>query len=175
MEKLRGFSGNWIVQKKPMGKRMFIEKQGNSLKNSNLPSAIKKDLREINGDFIFDAYLDGDKLSVVDLLVHKGTDMHLEPLEDRVNALRTLYDSTENVHFPMPTNCVSTDQEGLSKAITAFDESELLIRDSKSTFMKEKEVHPKWIRYAKDSIAKAFYPPMPELIVYPNKINYKCP
>ena len=25
-----------------------------------------------------------------------------EPLEDRVNALRTLYDSTEHVHFPMP-------------------------------------------------------------------------
>ena len=51
--------------------------------------------------------------------------------------------------FPMPTNCVSTDQEGLSKTITSFDDSELLIRDSKSTFMKEK-VHPKWIRYAKD-------------------------
>ena len=175
MDKLKGFSGEWVVQKMPKGKRMFIEKKENHLKNGKLPSEVKKDLRKINGDFTFDAYLDGDTLSVVDLLVHKGTDMHLEPLEDRVNALRTLYDSTENVHFPMPTNCVSTDQEGLSKAITAFDESELLIRDSKSTFMKEKEVHPKWIRYAKDSIAKAFYPPMPELIVYPNKIKLCYP
>jgi len=175
MEKLRGFSGNWIVQKKPMGKRMFIEKQGNSLKNSNLPSAIKKDLREINGDFIFDAYLDGDKLSVVDLLVHKGTDLHQEPLEDRVNALRTLYDSTENINFPMPNNCVSTDADGLGKAIQNFDDEELFVRDALSTFMKEKEVHPKWITYAKETIAKAFYPPMPELIVKSNQITLCYP
>jgi len=175
MDKLRGFSGDWIVQKMPQGERMFIERKGNHLKTDKLPSSIKKQLREIKGDFTFDGYLDGKTLKVVDLLVHKGTDMHLEPLEDRINALRTLYDSTENVHFPMPTNCVSTDQEGLGKAIHNFDDDELLIRDSRSTFMKEKEVHPKWIRYAKDSIAKAFYPPMPELIVYPNQIKLVYP
>ena len=101
--------------------------------------------------------------------------MHMEPLEDRVNALRTLYDSTPKVHFPMPTNCVSTDQEGLLKTINALDKDELLIRDSKSTFMKEKEVHPKWIRYAKEDIAKAFYPPMPEVIVYPDQVKLAYP
>ena len=175
MDKLRGFSGDWIVQKMPNGKRMFVEKSGNHLKNAKVPQEIKKQLREIKGDFVFDAYLDDDKLKVVDLLVHKGTDMALEPLEDRINALRTLYDSTENVHFPMPTNCVSTDQEGLNKAIYNFDEGEVLIRDSKSTFMKEKEVHPKWIRYAKDTIAKSFYPPMPELIVYPDQVKLCYP
>jgi hypothetical protein len=175
MDKLKGFSGDWIVQKMPQGKRMFVEKKGNHLKTDKLPSKIKKQLREIKGDFIFDGYLDGKTLKVVDLLVHKGSDLHLEPLDDRINALRTLYDSTENVHFPMPTNCVSTDHEGLDKAISNFDENELLIRDSKSTFMKEKEVHPKWIRYAKESIAKAFYPPMPELIVYPNQIKLVYP
>ena len=175
MEKLRGFSGDWIVQRMPKGDRMFVEKSGNHLKNAKVPKDVKKQLREIQGDFVFDAYLDGDKLHVVDLLVHKGTDLALEPLEDRINALRTLYDSTENVHFPMPTNCVSTDQEGLNKAIYNFDEDEVLIRDSKSTFMKEKEVHPKWIRYAKESIAKSFYPPMPELIVYPDQVKLCYP
>ena len=175
MEKLRGFSGDWIVQKMPSGKRMFVEKKGNHLKGGKLPGDVKKQLRNMTGDFTFAGYLDGDTLHVVDLLVHKGTDLHLEPLEDRINALRTLYDSTENVHFPMPTNCVSTDHDGLSKTIGNFDDNELLIRDSKSTFMKEKEVHPKWIRYAKESIAKAFYPPMPEVIVYPNKIKLCYP
>jgi len=175
MDKLRGFSGDWTVQKMPKGERMFVEKKGNHLKGGKMPSEVKKELRGITGDFVFDGYLDGDRLHVVDLLVHKGTDLHLEPLEDRINALRTLYDSTEHVHFPMPTNCVSTDFEGLGKAITNFDEDELLIRDSKSTFMKEKEVHPKWIRYAKESIAKSFYPPMPEMIVYHNKIKLCYP
>ena len=175
MEKLRGFSGDWIVQKMPQGQRLFIEKKGNHVKGGKLPKDVRKDLRQITGDFMFDGYLDGDTLHVVDLLVHKGTDLHLEPLEDRISALRTLYDSTENVHFPMPTNCVSTDHEGLNKAINNFDDDELLIRDSKSTFMKEKEVHPKWIRYAKESIAKSFYPPMPEVVVYPNKIKLCYP
>lgn len=175
MNKLRGFSGDWIVQKMPKGKRMFVEKKGNSLKTNNLPSKIKKELREIKGDFVFDAYLNDDVLNVVDLLVHKGGDLHLEPLEDRINALRTLYDSTESIHFPMPTNCVSTDNEGLEKTIHNFDDDELLIRDSRSTFMKEKEVHPKWVLYAKESVAKAFYPPMPELIVYPNEIKLCYP
>ena len=175
MDKLKGFSGNWVVQKMPKGERMFIEKKGNHLKNSKLSASVKKELREITGDFIFDGYLDDKTLHVVDLLVHKGTDMHLEPLEDRINALRTLYDSTEHVYFPMPTNCVSTDQGGLNKAIHNFDDVELLIRDSTSTFMKEREVHPKWIRYAKESIAKSFYPPMPELIVYENKIKLVYP
>ncbi len=175
MEKLRGFSGDWVVQKMPKGERVFVEKKGNHLKGGKLPGGVKKELRDMTGDFTFDAYLDGDTLHVVDLLVHKGTDLHLEPLDDRINALRTLYDSTEHVHFPMPTNCVSTDHEGLDKAISNFDEDELLIRDSCSTFMKEKEVHPKWIRYAKESIAKAFYPPMPEVVVYPNKIKLCYP
>lgn len=175
MEKLRGFSGNWIVQKMPPGKRIFVEKKSNHLKAPGLSKEIKKDLREIKGDYTFDAYLDDGKLTVVDLLVHKGTDLHLEPLEDRINALRTLYESSEHVHFPMPTNCVSTDDEGLSKAIMNFGDEELLIRDSVSTFMKEKEVHPKWIRFAKDSISKQFYPPMPELIVYHDTIKLCYP
>lgn len=175
MDKLRGFTGDWVVQKMPGGERMFVEKKGNHIKGGKLPSDVRKNLREITGDFTFDAYLDDGVLHVVDLLVHKGTDMHMEPLEDRVNALRTLYDSTPKVHFPMPTNCVSTDQEGLLKTVNALDKNELLIRDSKSTFMKEKEVHPKWIRYAKEDIAKAFYPPMPEVIAYPDQVKLVYP
>jgi hypothetical protein len=41
--------------------------------------------------------------------------------------------------------------------------------------MKEKEVHPKWITYAKESISKSFYPPMPELIVDMQKITLCYP
>lgn len=174
MNELKGFSGEWVVQKMPKGKRMFVEKKKNHLKNSKLPAKIKKQLREIKGDFTFDAYLEDDVLKVVDLLVHKGSDLHQEPLADRVNALRTLYDSTENVHFPMPTNCINSDEEGLAKTITSLGSDELLIRDSRSTFMKEKDVHPKWIRYVKSGITKC-YPPFPELVVKQDMIRLEYP
>ena len=75
----------------------------------------------------------------------------------------------------MPNNCVSVDADGLDKAIQNFDDDELFVRDALSTFMKEKEVHPKWITYAKESISKSFYPPMPELIVDMRKITLCYP
>ena len=130
---LKGFSGDWIVQHKPSGDRMLIEKRGKSIE-PRVPNTISKDLKDMKGDFTLDAYLDDETLNVVDLLVHKGTDLSFEPLEDRINVLRTLYHSTDNIHFPAPSNCVNSDDEGLVKAIASFDRGEFLIRDATSTF-----------------------------------------
>ena len=161
---LKGFSGDWIVQKKPMGKRVLVEKKGKRVKPMSLSSKIKKDLKQLSGDVSFDAYHDGDMLHVVDLLLHKGMDLSHEPLEDRMNALRTLYDSTEHLTFPMPQNFSSSDNEGLVKTVHKLQEGdcEMMIRDSRSTFIKGREVHPKWIRYASKDVKKQ-YPPLPQI------------
>ena len=177
MDTLKGFSGEWIVQKKPKGKHVLVKKKGKSIEPMSLPSKVKKSLKEtIKGDIIFDGYIKGDVLTVVDLLLHKGTDMHLEPLSDRVNVLRTLYATTENLHFPSPNSCVNTDQDGLMKTVAFLDKSDLLIRDAYSTFMKGNEVHPKWILYPQDDISKSMpLPPLPELSVKGTDIILEYP
>mgnify|MGYP003632690960 CR=1 FL=1 len=177
MDTLKGFSGEWIVQKKPKGKHVLVKKKGKSVEPMSLPSKVKKSLKDtIKGDVIFDAYLKGDVLTVVDLLLHKGTDMHLEPLSDRVNVLRTLYATTDNVHFPSPNSCVNTDQDGLMKTVAFLDKSDLLIRDAYSTFMKGNEVHPKWVLYPQDDISKSMpLPPLPELSVKGTDIILEYP
>ena len=173
---IKGFSGEWVVQKMPKGKRMFIKKENKRVDPLDLSSKIKKALKERKGDFTVDGYVDGDLLNVVDLLVHKGTDLHMEPLEDRLNALRTLYHSDEFVHFPMPTSCITTDEDGLNKAVESLGGAELLIRDATSTFMKEKETHPKWVHFASEEISKQVpYPPLPEVMVKGEQILLAYP
>jgi hypothetical protein len=158
----------------------LIEKKGSHIKPTNLPGNVKDDLRKIKGDVSFDGYLDDKVLNVVDLLVHKGNDMHMEPLSDRVDALRTLYESTENIHYPSPSNCVTADTEGLSKTVANMDKGDLFVRDATSTFIKEKETHPFWVLLGSDEIAKQIpYPPLPEVSVrgyeamleYPSILN----
>jgi hypothetical protein len=177
IDDLKGFSGDWVVQKKPKGERVFVKKSGKSIDPMSLPSKVKKSLKDsIQGDAMFDGYVDGDVLTVVDLLIHKDTDMSQEPLSDRVDALRTLYSSTDNLHFPSPNSCVNTDEGGLIKTIANFDRTDLLIRDSKSTFMKGKDVHPKWVLYAQDDITKsAILPPLPEMSIRDSNIILEYP
>lgn len=177
IDDLKGFTGNWIVQKKPKGRHLIVKKTGKSIEPSSLSSKIKKSMKDtIEGDVTFDAYADGDVLTVVDLLVHKGDDIHMEPLSDRVNILRTLYSTTENLHYPAPNCCVDTDQDGLAKAIANLDRDDLLVRDATSTFMKGKEVHPKWILYAQTDISKeAILPPLPEVSVKGSDIILEYP
>lgn len=177
MDTLKGFSGEWVVQKKPKGKHVLVKKTGKSVDPVSLPSKIKKSLKDcIKGNAIFDAYLDDDVLTVVDLLVHKDTDMSMEPLSDRVNTLRTLYSTTDHVHFPSPNSCVTTDEDGLIKTIASMDRTDLLIRDAHSTFMKGKEVHPKWVLYPQDDITKSLpLPPLPEMSLKGSSVVLEYP
>ena len=173
---IKGFSGEWVVQKMPEGKRMLVKKEGKRVDPIDLPSKVKKALKERKGDFTVDAYVKGDKLNVVDLLVHKGTDLHMEPLEDRLNALRTLYHSDEYLHFPMPNSCITTDEHGLAKAVDELGGTGLLIRDATSTFIKGKEMHPKWVHFADEEIAKTVpYGPLPEVMVKGQDIILEYP
>ena len=177
MDTLKGFSGDWIVQKKPKGKRVLVKKKGKSVEPLSLPGEVKKSLKDtIPGDVVFDGYIKGKVLTVVDLLLHKDVDMSQEPLSDRVDALRTLYTTTDHVEFPAPNSCVNADMDGLAKAIANLDRTDLLIRDSKSTFIKGKEVHPKWILYPQDTISKNIpLPPLPEMSTRNSNIVLEYP
>ena len=173
---IKGFSGDWVVQKMPEGKRMLVKKEGKRVDPIDLPSKVKKALKEREGDFTVDAYVKGNELHVVDLLVHKGTDLHMEPLEDRLNALRTLYHSDEHINFPMPKSCITTDDAGLGKAVEELGGTGLLIRDATSTFIKGKEAHPKWVHFASEEIAKTTpYGPLPEVMVKGGDIILEYP
>ena len=90
--------------------------------------------------------------------------------------MRTLYSSTDNLHFPSPNSCVNTDEDGLIKTIANLDRTDLLIRDAKSTFIKGKDVHPKWVLYAQDDITKsAILPPLPEMSIRDSNIILEYP
>ena len=174
---LKGFSGGWAVQKMPTGKRTFVEKKGKRISPMSLPKKVKDDLKKLQGDATFDAYIENDVMIAIDLLLHKGTDLHMEPLEDRLDALRTLYDSTENLHFPSPNNYNSADNDGLEKTILSLKENgeNMLLRDLTSTFIKGRSVHPKWIRFVgKNNISKQ-YPTTPQIIVKGENITLHYP
>ena len=177
MDTLKGFSGDWVVQKKPEGEHVLVKKVGKSVEPLSLPGKVKKSIKDtVEGDVVFDAYVKDDLLTVVDLLVHKGDDLHMEPLSDRINILKTLYSTTENVHYPSPNSCVNTDEEGLTKTIASLDRDDLLLRDATSTFIKGREIHPKWVLYAQSDISKsAMLPPLPEISVRGSEVILEYP
>lgn len=162
IDELRGFSGDFVVQKKPEGKRLFVEKKGSKVtakdkkgKEVKLPDLVKEGVREQMGDFMFDAFLKGKHLRAVDLLVHRSEDIHMDALEDRLQILRTMYHTNDNISFPMPLDTKFTDQEGLVKNSDAIG-GDLWIRDAQSTFAKGKKAHHLWVLYtpSQDGLVK---------------------
>jgi len=162
IDELRGFSGDWVVQKKPEGKRLFVEKKGSKVTAKNkkgkevtLPDLVKEGVREQMGDFMFDAFLKGKHLRAVDLLVHRSEDIHMDALEDRLQILRTMYHTNDNISFPMPLDTKFTDQDGLVKNSEAIG-GDLWIRDAQSTFAKGKKAHHLWLLYnpSQDALVK---------------------
>ena len=116
---------------------------------------MKEGVREQMGDFVFDAFLKGKHLRAVDLLVHRSEDIHMDPLEDRLQILRTMYHTNDNISFPMPLDTKFTDQEGLVKNNDKIG-GDLWIRDAQSTFAKGKEAHHLWVLYtpSQDGLVK---------------------
>lgn len=182
IDDLRGFTGDWVVQKKPEGKRIFVQKKGGHIKASNgkgrdvsLPKKVKEGIRKQEGDCTFDGVLKDGKFRAIDLLVHKGDDIHMEKLEDRLTILRTLYETDEGVSFPMPADCKFSDREGLRSNMDALG-GELWLRDSTSTFMKGKEAHHKWVHYAPDGDGvKKMYGPFPSVSIRNDRMVLEYP
>jgi len=165
VDDLKGFTGDWVIQSRPEGKRVIVAKSGSHISAHNgkgqsisLPKKVKEGLRKQSGDCTFDGVLKDKHYRAIDLLVHKGNDIHMDPLEDRLSVLRTLYETHEGVSFPMPKDCKFTDRDGLQKNIEAIG-GEVWLRDATSTFMKGKDAHHKWVLYAPDGdITKSAIP-----------------
>jgi len=182
LDDLKGFTGDWVVQKKPEGKRLFIQKKGGHIKASNgkgkdvsLPLRVKEGIRKQEGNCTFDGVLKDDHFRAIDLLVHKGDDIHMEKLEDRLSILRTLYETDEGVSFPMPADCKFSDREGLRSNMDALG-GDLWLRDSTSTFMKGREVHHKWVNYAPNGDGvKKMYGPFPSVSIRNEKMLLEYP
>lgn len=163
VDDLKGFSGDWVVQSKPEGKRLYITKQGGHIKAHNargkdisLPGEVRDSIRKQDGNCVFDGVLKDKHFRAIDLLVHKGDDIHMEPLEDRLQILRTMYETDEGVSFPMPIDCKFTDRDGLQKNIESIETKQTWLRDANSAFIKGKETHHRWILFSPngDDIAK---------------------
>ena len=115
IDDLKGFTGNWVIQSRPEGKRVIVSKSGSHISAHNgkgqsvsLPKEVKEGLRKQSGDCTFDGVLKGKHYRAIDLLVHKGEDIHMDALEDRLSILRTLYETDEGISFPMPKDCKFT-------------------------------------------------------------------
>ena len=72
------------------------------------------------------------------------SDMHIH---ERLKVLRGQLDSHENVIIPGPHDTRFTDEEGLVEAVKNLQEEhdEILLRDTKSTYMQGERRHPKWL------------------------------
>jgi hypothetical protein len=95
---------------------------------------------------VLDVVMKGKEMRAIDLLVHRGEDIHMEPLEDRLQILRTMYHTDDNLSFPMPLDTKFTDHEGLSKQTDSIG-GDVWIRDAKSTFAKGKKAHHLWVLF----------------------------
>ena len=182
VEDLKGFTGDWVVQKKPEGKRLFIFKKGGHIsacdgkgRDRSIPAKVREGVRKQEGDCVFDGVLKDGKFRAIDLLVHKGDDIHMEKLEDRLSILRTMYETDEAVSFPMPADCKFSDSDGLGQNVSALG-GDLWLRDATSTFMKGKESHHKWVLFAPngDHIGKA-YGPFPSISIRNENIVLEYP
>ena len=154
IKNLRGFSDSWIVSKWYEGKRVIIIKDDDVLflnesgKKTGAPKSVKENIPKINDkNFIIDAILNDGELFVIDILEYDDSDVSDMETNERLKILRGQFESHETVLIPGPYNTRVTDEDGLEDAVNELktDSDKILLRDSKSTYMKGERRHPKWL------------------------------
>ena len=157
LEHLRGFSGSWVVSKWYDGKRVLVVKSGDDItaydengRKVGLRKSIKESVDKLtDNNFAIDALLSKEELNIIDIVNYDDNDISDMQLYERIKTLRSQFDSHENVIIPGPHDTKMTDDEGLEDAVKVLQEehTNVLLRDSKSTYMKGERRHPKWIIY----------------------------
>ena len=155
LEHLRGFSGSWAVSKWYDGKRVMVVKNGKSitvLDENNRKVGVKKKFREAleklnERDYAIDAILGDEEMNVIDIVNYDNNDISDMQMFERIKVLRSQFDSHDCVIVPGPHDTKMTDEEGLAESVKRLqDEHEtILLRDTKSTYMRGEARHPKWI------------------------------
>lgn len=157
LQHLKGFSGSWVVSKWYDGIRVIIVRENDTItvydengKKKGLRKNIKEALDKINDkNYVIDGILSDENLNIIDILNYDDNNVAEMQLFERMKMLRSQFESHENVIIPGPHDTKMTDDEGLDDAIDGIKEEHenILLRDSKSTYMKGERRHPKWIIY----------------------------
>jgi hypothetical protein len=157
LEHLRGFSGSWVVSKWYDGKRVMIIKNGEEItalnesgKKVGLKKAHREALQKVNdNNFAIDTILGDVDLNVIDILNYDNNDITDMQVFERIKVIRSQFESHENVIVPGPHDTKVTDSEGLKESVERMqkEHENILLRDSKSTYMRGEFRHPKWVLY----------------------------
>ena len=155
LEHLRGFSGSWGVSKWYDGKRVMVVKNGDSitvLDENNRKVGVKKQFREAleklnKRNYAIDAILGNDEMNVIDIVNYDDNDISDMQMFERLKVLRSQFDSHDCVIIPGPHDTKMTDEEGLNESVERLQEEHdtILLRDTKSTYMRGEPRHPKWV------------------------------
>lgn len=157
LEHLRGFSGSWVVSKWYDGKRVMLIKNGDevtALNEKGKKVGLRKNHREAlvkvsDKNYAIDAIMGDEDLNIIDIVNYDNNDISDMLLFERIKILRSQFESHENVIVPGPHDTKMTDNEGLKESVKRMQDEHdnILLRDSKSTYMKGEYRHPKWVLY----------------------------
>ena len=161
LEHMKGFSGSWVVSKWYDGKRIIIVNDDGITaydengKKVGLKKKFKENLSKLNErNYVIDGILGEDEINIFDVLNYDDNNVSDMLLHERMKLLRSQFDSHENIIIPGPHDTKLTDEEGLQDAVNSLQKEHevILLRDSKSTYMKGERRHPKWmvLRKTKD-------------------------
>tara|TARA_R100000458_G_C8277267_1_gene252764 strand:- start:1758 stop:5576 length:3819 start_codon:yes stop_codon:yes gene_type:complete len=154
LEHLRGFTGSWVVSKWYTGKRVVIvkDKDVTVYDENGKKIGVKKNIRESldklsDNNYTIDGILGDEELNIIDIMNYDDNNISDMHIHERLKVLRGQLDSHENVIIPGPHDTRFTDEEGLIDAVNNLQEEhdEILLRDTKSTYMQGERRHPKWL------------------------------
>jgi len=155
LQRLRGFTGTWVVSKWYDGERIVVIKKGKRVTaydesgvRRSIPDWARKGVKNLGEkDCTLDCVLRDEEMKVIDIIFYDDTDVTDMSVQERLKILRGQYDSYENVSIPGPHDTKLTDEEGLEDLVNDFlgEHKTLLLRDGKSTYMKGERRHPKWV------------------------------
>lgn len=155
LQRLRGFTGSWVVSKWYNGERIAVIRKGNRVtaydesgRRRSIPEWARKGIKNLGEkDCTLDCILREDEMNVIDIMFYDDTDITDMSVQERLKILRGQYDSYEQVIIPGPHDTKLTDEDGLEDLINDFldEHKTLLLRDGKSTYMKGERRHPKWV------------------------------
>ena len=155
LQRLRGFTGTWVVSKWYDGERVVVTKKGDNVNGydenggrRSIPDWAKEGVEGLGEkDCTLDGVLDKEELHIIDITFYDDTDITDMSVQERLKILRGQFDSYEQVTIPGPHDTKLTDEEGLEDLVNDFldEHKTLLLRDGKSTYMKGEKRHPKWV------------------------------
>ena len=151
---LKGFSGEWVVQRWPDGIHLMVSKEDDKVNAYDedgdayhLEDEIKEDFKKIcEKSFMVDTIYNGERYHVVDLVGFQGSNVMDMRSHERLKLLRSLFTSTENIETPSPDNLREGNEDELTELVENIrTDTPVLLRDSLTVYPRGNRRHPKWV------------------------------